>query len=169
MTDDLRDRGIKARDKLVLTGSQEAGDEMEAWERECVSAYPSLEFLGPIPPDEQEWAEELVQQRTPDFTIAHPSTYFLDADTIEATAFTNAVRVYRLQQSDIKPQRAAKRGKPVSGKPYRDKQDAWAYEMVRQRGRPERNVADEIAGNEGIKTESVLRGVRESRARSRKP
>ena len=59
-----------------------------------------VEYLGPITPAEREWAEGLVQQRAPDFTIAHPSTYFLDAATVEATAFTNAVRVYRLQQSE---------------------------------------------------------------------
>ena len=100
MKDDLRNRGIQTPGKLVLTGDQEAWLEDKAWERECISARPDLEYLGPITPDEREWAEGLVQRRTPDFSLAHPSTYWLDAETIEATAFTNAVRIYRLQHSE---------------------------------------------------------------------
>ena len=111
MTDDLRNRGIQALGKLVLTGDQEAWSEEKAWERDCISAYPDLEYLGPITSDEREYAEGLVQQRAPDFSLAHPSTYWLDAETIKAIAFTNAVRIYRLQQSERidPPKKAPKR------------------------------------------------------------
>ena len=97
MTDDLRNRGIQALGKLITTGSQEALGELKAWERECITAYPSHEYLGPISPDEGETAAGLVQQMAPDFSLAHPSTYWLDAETIEAAAFTNAVRLSRMQ------------------------------------------------------------------------
>ncbi len=101
MSDDLLTRGIHILGELAKAWDEKAWSAVKAWERNCISAYPDLEYLGPITPDERTYAEGLVQQQAPDFTITHPSTYFLDAETIEATAFTNAVRLHRLQQPEV--------------------------------------------------------------------
>ncbi|MCZ6745160.1 MAG: hypothetical protein O7D31_10870, partial [Alphaproteobacteria bacterium] len=136
MTDDLRSRGIQALGKLITTGSQEALGELKAWGRECVSAYPGLGDLGPIPPDERETAEGLVQQLAPDFTITHPSTYWLDAETIEATAVTNAVRLNRMQPPNVK--RKSKAGR----KPIDDNEIEAAIEKaVEKQSKPNKHKA----------------------------
>ena len=159
MKDDLRNRGIQALGKLVLTGDQEAWSEEKAWEREVISAYPDLEYLGPITPAEREWAAGLVQQRAPDFSLAHPSTYWLDAETIEATAFTNAVRLYRLQHSDVKPAVEAPRKRRAHDKPLKERAAEWWREIRERqlRGETKAAIVRDIAEGTGFSYGTVYR------------
>ncbi len=161
MTADLRNRGIQALGKLVLTGDQEAWSEEKEWERDCISAYPDLEYLGPITPDEREYAEGLVQQRAPDFTITHPSTYWLDAETIEATAFTNAVRLHRLQYSDMGPAVETPRKRRVRDKPLKIQAGEWWREIREEQrkhpGRTKAAIVRVIAKRDGVPYAYVYR------------
>ena len=160
MSDDLRNRGIQALGKLVLTGDQEAWSEEKAWERECISAYPDLEYLGPITADEREYAEGLVQKRAPDFSLAHPSTYFLDAETIEATVLANGVRLCRLQQSEG----IGRTEKPIKRFAFwKDAERAYSEHVISTRemtGRAPTEAEDIAWGEEyGLRRERV-RGLR---------
>ena len=103
MRDDLRTRGIHILGELAKAWDEKAWSAVKAWERDCIAAYPSLEHLGPITPNERGWAEGLVLQRAPNFSLVHSSTYFLDDETIETTVFETGVRLYRLHHSNVKP------------------------------------------------------------------
>ncbi len=58
-----------------------------------------------------------------------------------------------------------RRERRVHDKPFKERCADWAYEMLRQPKRTNRDVAEEIGAKQGIKTETVLRGAREARAR----
>ena len=159
MRDDLRTRGIHILGELAKAWDEKAWSAVKAWERDCIAAYPSLEHLGPITPNERGWAEGLVRLRAPNFSLVHPSTYFLDDKTIEATVFENGVRLYRLQHSDVKPAVEAPRKRRAHDKPLKERAAEWWREIRERqlRGETKAAIVRDIAEGTGFSYGTVYR------------
>ena len=107
--DDLRTRSSDVLGKLIKTKGAEALPDVLAWEREFITAFPREKIVGVIDDKEAAFAVPHARHLDPNFTLALPSTFLLDDGSLGATVFTHAVRLHRLQPTNLKPKSNAGR------------------------------------------------------------
>jgi len=130
--DDLRTRGFGVLGKLIKTKGAEALPDVLAWERDYISAFPQDKPVGKITAEEGDWAAGEMREMDPNFTLAHRSTMLLDDGTPAATAFTNLVRLHRLDHLERSggTEHTEEPGEPPAhDKSLVDRADEWLCEI----------------------------------------